>query len=214
MHGYYRFPTIRGDTIVFVCEDDLWTVPEKGGIARRLTSNLSKVGGPSLSPDGELLAFTGSEEGPPEVYCMPAEGGEAQRLTYQGANAAVVGWKSDGSEILYSSDAGEPHWSWLWSVSPEGGSPIAIPTAPVNHVSFGPSGRVVIGRMTRDPATWKRYRGGMADGSGLMSRATANFNRLSRPMEISRPRCGSVNKSISFPTTRAIGKYLLLSAIW
>ena len=162
MHGYYRFPTIRGDTIVFVCEDDLWTVPEKGGIARRLTSNLSKVGGPSLSPDGELLAFTGSEEGPPEVYCMPAEGGEAQRLTYQGANAAVVGWKSDGSEILYSSDAGEPHWSWLWSVSPEGGSPHRHPYGPVNHVSFGPSGRVVIGRMTRDPATWKRYRGGMA----------------------------------------------------
>ena len=32
--GYYRFPTICRDTIVFVSEDDLWTVPRTGGIAR------------------------------------------------------------------------------------------------------------------------------------------------------------------------------------
>ena len=78
------FPTICGDTIVFVSEDDLWTVPVDGGIARRLTSNLSKVGGPCLSPNGELLAFTGSEEGPPEVNCMPAEGGEARAIDLPG----------------------------------------------------------------------------------------------------------------------------------
>jgi tricorn protease len=40
LQGYYRFPTINGDCIVFVGEDDLWTVPASGGMARRLTSNL------------------------------------------------------------------------------------------------------------------------------------------------------------------------------
>ncbi len=39
--GYYLLPTISGDTVVFVSEDDLWSVPAQGGIARRLTSNLS-----------------------------------------------------------------------------------------------------------------------------------------------------------------------------
>lgn len=29
--GYYRNPTLHADTVVFVCEDDLWTVPALGG---------------------------------------------------------------------------------------------------------------------------------------------------------------------------------------
>ena len=61
--GYYRFPTIHADTVVFVCEDDLWTVAVSGGIARRLTSNLGPISHPFLSPDGTQLAFIGSEEG-------------------------------------------------------------------------------------------------------------------------------------------------------
>jgi len=54
--GYYRFPTIHNEMIVFVSEDDLWSVGLNGGLARRLTSNLGEVTYPMLSPDGEWLA--------------------------------------------------------------------------------------------------------------------------------------------------------------
>ncbi len=98
--GYYRFPTIQGNRVVFVCEDDLWSVPTDGGVAVRLTANLAEVSRPSLSPDGELLAFMGREEGHMEVYCMPAQGGLARRITYLGVHSRVVGWSPDGKSIL------------------------------------------------------------------------------------------------------------------
>ena len=99
-------------------------------------------------------------------------------MTYQGSNATVVGWNPDGSEILYSSDAGEPHWTWLWSVSPEGGEPQRHPYGPVKHVTFGPSGGVALGRMTRDPATWKRYRGGTAGRLWVDVKGDGDFQLL------------------------------------
>src|SRR5690348_8115391 len=90
--GYYRQPAIHGETVVFVSEDDLWRVPAEGGRAERLTAGLAEVGRPILAPDGARLAFVGREEGPTEVYVMPAGGGEPERLTYQAARAATAAW--------------------------------------------------------------------------------------------------------------------------
>jgi tricorn protease len=163
MQGYYRFPTIKGDLITFVCEDDLWNVPSEGGIARRLTTSLSEVSRPHASPDGNRIAFTASEEGHPEVYIMPALGGEAKRLTYQGAMAMVTGWMPDGQQIIYASNAGRPvREMWLWTISPDGGEPQQLPYGPANHIAFGPKSSKALGRHTLDPARWKRYRGGTA----------------------------------------------------
>ena len=79
--GYYRHPTLHGDSVVFVCEDDLWSVSASGGTARRLTASAGRIAFPSLSPDGKHIAFTGQDDGPNEVYVMDAEGGEPRRLT-------------------------------------------------------------------------------------------------------------------------------------
>ncbi|MFQ5855999.1 MAG: S41 family peptidase [Anaerolineae bacterium] len=173
--GYYRFPTIHEDTVVFVCEDDLWTVSASGGIARRLTSNLGQASTPALSPDGSTLAFTGCDEGHPEVYHMPAAGGPAKRLTYLGATSRVVGWTPDGESIIFASNTAQPFARLynLYAVDREGGEPQQLPTGPAMSISYGPDGGMVIGRNTTDLARWKRYRGGLTgdlwidpDGSG------------------------------------------------
>src|SRR3982751_356363 len=131
--GYYRFPTIHGDAVVFTSEDDLWAVPAAGGVARRLTSGLGAASHPALSPDGRWLAFSGREEGPAEVYLMPAEGGPARRLTHAGVECLVAGWTPDG-RIVYFSTAGQPFRGLgrLFAVDVNGGPPEELPVGPAS----------------------------------------------------------------------------------
>ena len=151
IEGYYRFPTIHGDKVVFVAEDDLWEVPVTGGVARRLTANLGTVSRPFFSPDGRWLAFVGREEGHAEVYVMPASGGPARRLTFLGSNAAVVGWHED--RIVFASDVGRPFRRDIWLHSVDLYShlkrrrtyPGFFPVLHLDHIYF--SGNVEIRRV-------------------------------------------------------------------
>ena len=190
--GYYRFPTIYNSTVVFVSDDDLWTVSADGGIARRLTSGLGSVSHPAFSRDGKWLAFSGRDEGSLEVYVMPAEGGEAQRLTYLGANTLVVGW-TDSGRVIFNTNAQQPFGSppRLWTIGLDGGAPELLPTGPAQSISFGLNGGCVIGRNALDPARWKRYRGGTAGdlwidptGKGQFRRLIQLKGNLSRPLWI------------------------------
>ncbi|MCG3174876.1 MAG: Tricorn protease [Myxococcota bacterium] len=183
--GYYRFPAIHNQTVVFVSEDDLWTVPLKGGAARRLTSGLGGAAYPVISPDGQTIAFTGEEEGNTEVYVMPADGGPAQRLTYQGAGCRTAGWTPDGGGVVYVSTARQPFpkiWS-AWEVPLWGGDPRPLNLGPASFFAYGPKrgeGRHarVLTRFQDDPARWKRYRGGTAGVIWVDTKGDGDFRPL------------------------------------
>ncbi len=181
--GYYRHPTIAGDTIVFVCEDDLWSVPRGGGVARRLTASAGELTFPRLSPDGSLVAYVGRDEGTPEVYVMPTEGGPPTRLTFLGATSCVVcGWSPDGEEILFASDAATPFVTETvgYTVSHKGGTPKALGLGHMRTLALNADGRLAIGRNNDDPARWKRYRGGTAGDIWVDAQGTGTFSRLVR----------------------------------
>lgn len=180
--GYYRFPTIHGELIVFVCEDDLWAVPASGGVARRLTANPGSASAPALSPDGAQIAFTGRDEGHAEVYVMPAAGGEAARLTFLGANTRTLGWTPDGAAILFATDAGMPNTrvSRIFAVPQGGGEPRLIPCGPAVSFAYGPGGAAVLCRNSLDPARWKRYRGGLTGDMWVDPAGAGAWRRLIR----------------------------------
>ncbi|MBA2356091.1 MAG: PD40 domain-containing protein, partial [Acidobacteria bacterium] len=99
--GYFRYPALGPDSIVFTAEGDLWRVSLRGGLAQRLTTHPGEEAHAAISPDGEMVAYSASYEGPTEVYTMRLDGGAPRRLTYEGESAHVVGWSATG-DILYS----------------------------------------------------------------------------------------------------------------
>ncbi len=186
--GYYRFPAIHGDTVVFSAEGDLWKVGRNGGVASRLTTHPTEETHPAISPDGRTIAFTAAYEGPDEVYTIPADGGLPVRHTFEGEGTRVIGW-TPGGEILYASI----HYSGLPSVQlirldPARERKTLIPLAQASEGSYTPDGKTLF--FTRFPfqgSHTKRYQGGTAqnlwrfrEGDAEAAALTADFPGTSK----------------------------------
>ena len=98
--GYYRYPALHKDKIVFTAEGDLWTSSLSGGLAQRLTTHAEQETFASISPDGKTVAYSARYEGPREVYTIPITGGLPIRCTYESDVSIVNSWTPDG-KILY-----------------------------------------------------------------------------------------------------------------
>jgi tricorn protease len=164
MKGYYRFPTVHGSDVVFVSEDDLWHVPLEGGIARRITSGRGPASNPVFSPDGSKIAFTGTEEGTPEVFVVAARGGPVTQLTWLASRTVTAAWSPDGEDVLFRTSHAQPfpRPTVIFSVGAEGGEPRDLGLGSSTEIAFGPGGARAISRNSDDLARWKRYRGGTA----------------------------------------------------
>ncbi|MBV8480783.1 MAG: S9 family peptidase [Actinobacteria bacterium] len=86
----------------------IWTAPIDGSSEpTRFTSGEKRDGTPRWSPDGKWLAFVsnrGSDDKTPgNIYVIPAEGGEARKLTDLKESAEKMAWSPDSTRIAFSS---------------------------------------------------------------------------------------------------------------
>jgi tricorn protease len=161
--GYYRYPAIHGDTIVFTAEGDLWTVGVEGGTARRLTSHPASEGRPAISPDGKTVAFSASYEGPIEVYTMPIEGGIPRRRTWDGAGSLVTGWTPDGRVLFQTTRFSGMPDRQLVALDIDSGAPMLVPLSQAADGVYDASGDTLFfTRLEFQGSHTKRYQGGTA----------------------------------------------------
>jgi tricorn protease len=187
-----RFPTLHGDTVVFVAHDNLWSVARSGGKAFRLTSEPGRDLMPRFSPDGKWLAFTAEYEGNRDVYVIPAAGGAPRRLTFTsdivdeapmrwGPSNMVVTWTPDSRDIVFLSrrEAWNPAWPRLFTVSVDGGLAQPMPLDRGGFISYSPDGgRIAFNRIFRNFRTWKRYQGGLAQDLDIYDFSTRTLTHV------------------------------------
>lgn len=161
--GFYRSPDIRGETIVFAAEGDLWTVPVTGGLARRLTSHAAEESSPTISPDGGTLAFTARYEGPAALYTMPLTGGATLRRTFDGDAANATTWTPDGKLVYTTVNyAGIPKPGMV-QLDLRNGTRSLVPLAGASEGTFDATGRTLFFvRPAFHNNVTKRYTGGTA----------------------------------------------------
>lgn len=161
--GYYQYPDIHKNNIVFSAEGDLWTVPLSGGLAQRLTTHIEQELFPKFSPDGKTIAFTASYEGPNEIYTIPVNGGLPKRWTYESDASYVNCWTPDG-KIVYATRAYAtlPDYQ-LITIDTKTKNKHRIPLSQASEASFDASGNTVyFVRPSYHGNVTKRYKGGTA----------------------------------------------------
>jgi len=99
--GYYRYPALHEDILVFTAEGDLWKSQLGSSAAQRLTTHSAEETEAAISPDGLWIAFVANYEGAKEVYVIPIDGGIAKRVSFENSYVHLQSWTPSG-DILYS----------------------------------------------------------------------------------------------------------------
>ena len=199
--GYYQYPDIHDNTIVFVAEGDIWKVSTQGGLAQRLTTHVEEERFPIISPDGKTLAFSASYEGPTEVYTMPIDGGLATRWTYEADYSAVTSWTPEGSIVYQTYAYNKRPDEQLVTIDLESKRKAVVPLYQASEGVQNSNGVWFFIRPADHGDAAKRYKGGTArqiwsfDGSNEAVKLTTDYEGESfHPM--------SYNNRVYFITDR------------
>ena len=165
-NGYYRYPSIANDTIIFSSEGDLWKVTSTGGNATRLTTHAAEETHPVISADGQWVAFTANYNGGLEVYVMSTAGGIPKQVSFEGARVLPQAWTSD-NKLIYSapSEIGPLRQEALYLVDPRTNTRDAIPLADANQATITDNNKTlyfVRGGLHLSNDNARYYRGGNA----------------------------------------------------
>ncbi|SEJ73871.1 tricorn protease [Arthrobacter sp. yr096] len=183
--SYLRFPHVHGDLVTFVAEDDIWVAPLSGGRAWRVSSQQLPARNPRFTPDGESLVWTAVVGTSPEVVTAQVDGGGYRQLSYFGhSTTKVKGFTPAGNVVVTSAfQQAESRHTHAYSLPLDGGAAVELPFGPVEAVAFGPEigdekPVVLASVLSREPAWWKRYRGGTAGKLWIDSDGNGEFERL------------------------------------
>jgi dipeptidyl aminopeptidase/acylaminoacyl peptidase len=94
---------------IFILSISLGVVTQQGGRLPLIPDQLGSTGGVyefSWAPDGKSIAYVSSQGGQPEIWTIPAAGGDPKRLSTTGSMKREPRWSNDGKWIAYVDSGG------------------------------------------------------------------------------------------------------------
>ncbi len=85
-------------------DDEVDVIDLAVGTHRALTAGRTGIASPKWSPDGRRIAFisnAGEHEGRPQIFVMPLDGGDPQRVTDAPDGVEQFAWRPDGHALAY-----------------------------------------------------------------------------------------------------------------
>jgi len=145
-------------------------------IARYLMASGAR--GASLSPDGETLAFSWSITGDPQLWVMPAMGGQPMRLTF-GSGVTFYRWLPDGSGLIYGADNDGNEQPAFYRISADGTQEsVVLPAAEGGFRVFGDfsdGGEFVFSSTERNGLDFDIWRGDLSGETELIFEGTFGY---------------------------------------
>lgn len=153
---WLRYPSISpdGTSIVFGYQGNLYKVASTGGNATPLTVGESHSMMPIWSRDGKSIAFANNRHGNFDVFLMPANGGQATRLTYNSADDYPYDFTVDNGSVFFGSARQAPAASVrfpsirlfqnVYQVPVKGGRAKLISAAGMDHAKLSPNGKQLV----------------------------------------------------------------------
>ncbi len=89
-------------------EMELFVIPARGGVERRLTHDPAYDGLPRWTPDGQRIVFTSGRSGTPQLFEIDAQGGRPRRLRKNGATEYQADVSPDGRRLAFLSNLDGP----------------------------------------------------------------------------------------------------------
>lgn len=182
-----------GRTLAFDLFGVIWTLPVAGGVARRLTDDLTDGAQPDWSPDGKRLAFQSYRDGTFQVWTVGVDGQGLAQHTHGPFDAREPRWSPDGKSIAFSSDRTGAYAIHVLDVASGAVRLWADSSGQACEPAWAPDGRRIAFAVDRSRIEIVDDKGGRTTGPAI----TASADRLA-PVELHSPAFTPDGKGIAY----------------